>query len=658
MKKRAFISVVLCMIMILQLVPMVSAEAGEERNPEDYLISKWDFEGSDLKTQLADKAQKGETSDIVELMGEGITIENGVMKIPTTQGTYARVACPAGSDQYAMANKTVLFRAKISEVVEDSSAVAGILGKAGLWNVYFTNAKIERALSMHCLKWEDGKSANLTFCPTSVDEPNCFPTPEGLYLTYAVTTAFDEESGNAVTTFYRSKVENPTSAEDFVVLSSGTYAVDPSKNLASADALIIGKRFGDTAKDRSLESAFADIMVYDTVLTEQEIVRVSSGLETVKLPDLSAEPDLSTALDHHLVSHYDFEGETLAEKYADKATVGKTKDSLKPVKNAKGSPITASNGCANVPGDGAHLLYTASDDIRNVYSMTFYSKLKWNYTKAGTPNASFADLMFYENLFRVFKQGTTDANTPAVFEARTFGTGTTMRSINDKIVVEQGEWFYVALTMEMDENHEATAVLYLSKDGIYYTSASATHSFTDAELETLNTNLNAATEKIYNGYASARGVDYTYDDIRFYDVALTEEELISINTPVYAQRKLGEENEVRILCMLQKNIVESCQGVGFLFATSAESLVIGGEKVADSGVMKTLYAGVQYTDSTGTHTAIAANHGSYCFAATVLSGIPADKTDTLIYVRPYIVDGDGTVSYGKISSFTVNEISA
>lgn len=658
MKKRRLISVILCMIMILQLTPMVFAEDVEERNPEDYLISKWDFEGSDLETQLADKAEKGSTSDPVELVGEGIVIENGVMKIPTTAKTYARVKCPEGSDQYSMANKTVIFRAKISEVTEGSTLVAGIFGKAGLWNVYFANAKIRRALSLHYVKFDKdtGETSSQTICPTSLDQENCFPTTTDVYLTYAATTVFDEENGTAVTTFYRSNVENPTSAEDFVVLSSGTYTVDASAKLSSENDLIIGKRFGDISKDRMLNSAFTDIMIYDTILTEQEIVRVSSGLKEAETSDTSEEPDLSTALDRHLVSHYDFEGETLDERYADKATVGVTRDSLKPVN--KKQMVVANGGTAYVPGDGGHLLYTASDDIRNVYSMTFYSKLKWNYTTAGNPNTAFADLMFYEKLFRIFKQGTNDASAPAIFEARAFGTSTTVRAINDKLTVAEGEWFWIALSMEIDSENQATAVLYLSNDGFHYTSVSATYKFTDEELATLNANMNAATKKIYNGYTSARNVDYTFDDIRFYDVALTEEELISICTPVYLQRKLGDENDIRVLCMLPENIAESCQGIGFVFATSADALVIGGEKVADSGIMKTLYAGVRYTDGTGTHTVTAAKHGSYGFAVTVLGGIPADKLDTLIYFRPYIVNGDGSISYGKISAFTVNEIPA
>lgn len=318
MKKRRLISVILCMIMILQLTPMVFAEDVEERNPEDYLISKWDFEGSDLETQLADKAEKGSTSDPVELVGEGIVIENGVMKIPTTAKTYARVKCPEGSDQYSMANKTVILRAKISEVTEGSTLVAGIFGKAGLWNVYFANAKIGRALSLHYVKFDKdtGETSSQTICPTSLDQENCFPTTTDVYLTYAATTVFDEENGTAVTTFYRSNVENPTSAEDFVVLSSGTYTVDASAKLSSENDLIIGKRFGDISKDRMLNSAFTDIMIYDTILTEQEIVRVSSGLKEAETSDTSEEPDLSTALDRHLVSHYDFEGETLDERIA------------------------------------------------------------------------------------------------------------------------------------------------------------------------------------------------------------------------------------------------------------------------------------------------------------------------------------------------------
>lgn len=48
------------------------------------------------------------------------------------------------------------------------------------------------------------------------------------------------------------------------------------------------------------------------------------------------------SLNDHLITHYDFEGKTLGEKYSDKAPAGKSKDAI----NRYDNSLTTANGIA------------------------------------------------------------------------------------------------------------------------------------------------------------------------------------------------------------------------------------------------------------------------------------------------------------------------
>lgn len=246
--------------------PTPDPDPAPRENLDDYLISKWDFTGDTLAEKLGDKAGKGTSADNISLVGEGVTVEDGVLKIPTTAGVYAKVACAEGSDLYSMANKTIVFRAKINEVTTDSSLVAGILGKANLGDVFFQNAKNNRPLSLRYVVKDGDKTAGKTMIGDADYE-----TAADMWLVYAVTFRYDAETNTANITIFRSNNENPESIEDFVILSSGDFEVSDAK-LASADDLIIGRRSSDIEKDRKMSVDFSEIRIYDALLTRTEVL--------------------------------------------------------------------------------------------------------------------------------------------------------------------------------------------------------------------------------------------------------------------------------------------------------------------------------------------------------------------------------------------------
>ena len=179
---------------------------------------------------------------------------------------YAKVACAEGSDLYSMANKTIVFRAKINEVTTDSNLVAGILGKANLGDVFFQNAKNNRPLSLRYVMKDGDKTAG-----KNVIGDADYETAADMWLVYAVTFRYDAETNTANITIFRSNNENPESIEDFVILSSGDFQA-PDTKLASADDLIIGRRSLDIEKDRKMSVDFSEIRIYDALLTRTEVL--------------------------------------------------------------------------------------------------------------------------------------------------------------------------------------------------------------------------------------------------------------------------------------------------------------------------------------------------------------------------------------------------
>lgn len=259
-------------------------------------------------------------------------------------------------------------------------------------------------------------------------------------------------------------------------------------------------------------------------------------LLTAALPlSAAAEEAPSSRLSEHLVAHWNFEGDTLEERLSDKATGGTVEDMLKeyyPGKEEGGfSPIVVEAGTAFIPHDEG--VYLAADNSADLCGMTEYTVFA-RFCMSGTPNA-FMDFIFKNGFLRMYINNAGDAGAgDYALEFRQNGSATYAFTDPAEVSVRQNQMISLAVTARM-EGRDATVVVYVSTDGVSYTAtepvtlrALPQDYFGAASSLTENSPfvLGKATPN-----ASDRRVDFTMEDVRLYDTALTSEEVSSIRFP-------------------------------------------------------------------------------------------------------------------------------
>lgn len=249
--------------------------------------------------------------------------------------------------------------------------------------------------------------------------------------------------------------------------------------------------------------------------------------------ELVASPEVN--INDSLVSWWNFEGENAADMLKDKATKGESTDDL----TKKGSGTVIENGVAYIPSAYEnHLdLTAATKDMTNVTSMTIYMKAKYS-----GENTDFADLITYNGLYRIYKLKDSTSPNGAVMEASAFATKNNSKlgtvrirpKSEESVKIVQDEWFYIALTMEIDADNKGTAIMYISKDGLTYYKTVTNIAFTDAVIDDMKVRqedtkaLVTIGKMIGSNDISDRGISYWFDDIRIYNTVLTEKELARI----------------------------------------------------------------------------------------------------------------------------------
>ena len=242
---------------------------------------------------------------------------------------------------------------------------------------------------------------------------------------------------------------------------------------------------------------------------------------SVTAADEATEPEAD--INDSLVTWWNFEGETEADTLKDKATNGQSVDDL----TKSGTGTAVEDGIAYVPSAYEnHLDMTAATaDLTNVSSMTIYIKAKYTGN-----NVDFADLITYNGLYRIYKLKDSSSPAGAVIEASAFATknnsdlGTVrVRPQSDGTIgIQQDEWFYVALTMEISEDNRGTAILYVSLDGLTYYKSETTMVFTEEILADLKTRQEDADAYVSLGKLTGetelddRGISYWFDDCLLY----------------------------------------------------------------------------------------------------------------------------------------------
>ena len=109
-------------------------EGGEEMiDLSGDLISSWDFCGATETERLTDKATNGTTTEHITPVGSGTIVDYAKMTVNDGIGNYAMIGNAEGSDLYDLANKTIVFKAKIENA--GGGLVAGILSKENAFDL-------------------------------------------------------------------------------------------------------------------------------------------------------------------------------------------------------------------------------------------------------------------------------------------------------------------------------------------------------------------------------------------------------------------------------------------------------------------------------------------------------------------------------------------
>ena len=287
----------------------------ESSEPEEStLISYWDFEGSDTTEKLTDKATAGKTTEMITLSGDA-SVSSGILKVNDTVNGYAAIACDQEeSDLYDLTNKTIIIKARISNNESaGNNMVSGLLSKQSAYTLYFDNAKNSRVSRVIYKVPDNTKNtiAEVIESTTAVEE----------WRVYAFSVEFNEETQSGKFNVWKSLVENPTSEADYQQIVSQELSSMPETLFEGTDALYLGKRYDHLSKQRTLISEFSVIQVHNKALALDEIAIISK--------EFAEEPEEeSTGGDGALISSWDFKGSNETEMLTDKATEGKTLETI------------------------------------------------------------------------------------------------------------------------------------------------------------------------------------------------------------------------------------------------------------------------------------------------------------------------------------------
>ena len=279
MKRSILLFVAL--ITVLQLLPAVSVGADAGASPYT-LLTHWDFEGDGAQI-FADKATDGSSDDTLSTLG-GVTVSNGVAFVPAAGGSYISASGDSGTDLYDMADKTVLIKAKLSEI-DGRNVVAGFISKIDVFGYGIRTASTTGQGGYESIAYvykSGGNTAEASEYSTAMNE----------YRVFAMSFDYDENGNKVTVRQYMSTKECP-SASDFVLMSSHEVA---SPKLKAETEFILGKRFGHLNTFKWLNVYIDDVKIFDGVLNESQLAaESSSSVADYSWSDLSYAADIPSS---------------------------------------------------------------------------------------------------------------------------------------------------------------------------------------------------------------------------------------------------------------------------------------------------------------------------------------------------------------------------
>ena len=538
---------ILCLTIAILMMAFLGAPAfaqtddsATEASINDSLVTWWNFEGDTEEEALQDKATNSTSTDDLTKKGDATEISDGIAYVPSACGNSLQMTA-ANADLTNVSSMTIYMKAKYSG---NNTDFADLFAYNGLYRIYKLNDSTSpdgAVFEASAFATKNNSSLGTVRIRPQTDGAVGIQQDEWFYLALTMEIG-DDNTGKAV--LYLSKDGLTYSKSETAMAFTADILADlETRRADTGAAVMLGKlNISDSVPDRGISYWFDDVRIYNKVLTESEITTIiPNSLELREVVD--------TTINGSLVTWWNFEGDTEEDALKDKATHGESTDDL--TKNGTGTAIA--DGVAYVPSAVENNLQmsAATADLTGVSSMTIYMKAKYSGT-----NTDFADLFSYQGLYRIYKLKDSLSADGAVWEASAFATknnselGTVrIRPQSDGAVgIQPDEWFYLALTMEIDSDNKGTAILYVSKDGLTYSGYETTMDFTadilaDLQIRQADTATTVALGKLISTSdvpTPDRGIDYWFDDVRIYNKVLTKTEIATIIPNTLELRDVSE----------------------------------------------------------------------------------------------------------------------
>ncbi len=402
MYKRIF-SFIIATIMFFCCIPIqIFATTGQPnaRNISQNLTIHYDFEGNSEAEYYSDKATAGESSDSLSIQGTvgtqgNISVSNGVatsvvgteISSPRDYTKYCGVwlSTAANADVKATNGEGTFFmRFKLGDIAEPwrntvlfavhqtdtntgvnkfaSGPIMFDFDKEGQ-NIQKWRINTNISNGNRTMKWYGGELSNAV--PPYAGYTNTEYDADTWFNLFVVLKKGEDD-------IYERSIYVGTSEKDVELLATDDLG---SAALLDSDDTTKLSLFGFTAQERRANVSIDDFRYYNTDLTLDEMRGIRSEFDG----------EYSRNIEDHLTIHYDFEGKTDSEYFADKATAGESKDNLT-IKGTVGAhgDITVSSGVATSQSSttyndycGVWLSTGANEDVANTTGEgTFFIRFK------------------------------------------------------------------------------------------------------------------------------------------------------------------------------------------------------------------------------------------------------------------------------------------
>lgn len=632
MKKRVF-SFALCFVLLLSLAvfPTQAADSIAE-----HLIIHYDFEGDTDAERLLDKAPAGKVADNLVNFGQtgGIVVENG-MATSAVSSAKSVLYAPASDDILAtgQGEGTWFFRFR--------STCAGTL-------LDLRQNSVGRPLYLS-LK-SDG---NLELFQAGIDNP------AGYVKVGTVALGYDFAEAKWCNLFVRRYLK---SGEYYYYQVFFSY--DNGVNFSSSSEFLIGNKTNGlvpTAYPLALYSQYfsnsSSLWPIADGLTLDDVRYYDINLGWAGMTEVIQKSSFGTPvrdLNKAMTIHYDFEGDTVAEALKDKAVYGNSADDLTIYGSESG--YTFEDGKVTSVSGAKNIYAAASLDLKKANE----GEGTWFIRFSSTNAADQVLLDFRDNSVSRPLYLLLESDGQFTFHIGTTGSSSTYNYKDMEILGAPYAFDGTVVNLALVRVLEPSNSYYYYK---FYYSFGDSAEFVYSNIR-LSNNLTTQVSAegiccgLFNNPKTTWGANsgLTYDDVRYYTVALAEDELgriisedICARSRIYGYQVSADYTndssaEVYDLRLIATIDTADLAGAGFF--------VTLGDQTVDLPVSCCFSSLLAKDTDTGNMTQVTAPEGTY-FIAVVIKNIPSTTLPTL-NVQPYITE-TATPIGGAGSAFTVTK---